>query len=263
MQMEARSRQTRVERQEDVDYADAVRKYVDARALEDRRREQERLRARANYRHALELQMEEASKRRMYRDVMSVHERKVNRVDLAAYENMDVSLHSKVVGTRDFAPAEKQLTPSQNETTPSPENELIRKINAPETAFRRDNRCVQKTPDCTSSSRLLAMAIKNMQDPRVDFMRHNTYNRIYGHVKESELSGHNKSFELRSPNLSLLNGREGKSWLALGGRAQISAPSKHYPSPLQTHDYAGDRLRPGKKQHVNYSSILGVNVPRP
>eukprot|EP00826_Nyctotherus_ovalis_P047593 TRINITY_DN5494_c0_g3_i3.p1 TRINITY_DN5494_c0_g3~~TRINITY_DN5494_c0_g3_i3.p1 ORF type:complete len:201 (+),score=37.64 TRINITY_DN5494_c0_g3_i3:285-887(+) len=162
MQMEAKSRQTRVERQEDISYADAVKKYVDIRAEEDKRREQEQHKAKMKYREILEQQIEEANKRHMYRDVMSIHEKKINKMDLTAYENMDTNLYSKVVGTRDIVPplnpAAKPPMPSQNETSSLPECELIRKINVPGITFKRDCRYAQKTPDCNSSSRLLAIA---------------------------------------------------------------------------------------------------------
>jgi len=202
------------------------------------------------YREILEQQIEETNRKHMYRDVMSVHEKKINGMDLTGYENMDANLYSKVVGTREPL---SNLNPikSIKDVHVMPNNDLIRKINAPELAMKRYK---QQVPDYTSSGRLLEMAIKNMKDPNVDYMRHNTYNRIYGHAKEPALV--NKSFEVRSSSFFPSSVLQEKP-LVLAGRAQMPTPSKENGLGRKSTDYG--RLGPGR----HYNNFMHVNVMNP
>eukprot|EP00826_Nyctotherus_ovalis_P049690 TRINITY_DN6022_c0_g1_i3.p2 TRINITY_DN6022_c0_g1~~TRINITY_DN6022_c0_g1_i3.p2 ORF type:complete len:288 (+),score=122.65 TRINITY_DN6022_c0_g1_i3:1022-1885(+) len=199
-QLERKQRQRDMLKNEDSVYADAVRRNMaEQDELEKKKREQETL-ARQQYREALEQQMEDTNRKRMYRDVMSEHERKVNSVDLNAYENMEADLlNAKIVGLKDY-------------------NTVASVPNVQVGSARVSGREKKASPQWTSSyvkdmrhynQRLLEPTLKNMQDPRIVFMRNDTNNLAYGYKKEAGLD---KYFFPRA----------GKgSPLQLGGKAQV------------------------------------------
>lgn len=102
---------------------------------------------------------------------MSDHERKVNQRDLAAYENMDLELLAK---------RDQQSVPIQM----SQERDLARKVNGLDAIppNNKSNPFLQprETNQYQMPPRLIKMATKNMEDPSVVYMRHNTFNKAYG-----------------------------------------------------------------------------------
>jgi hypothetical protein len=171
--LESKRRQRDTRRQEDYIFADAIKRNLDEQNdFEKKKREQDLL-AKQKYREELERQMEDTNKKRIYKDVMSEHERKINSVDLKAYENMEADLlNAKIIGIKDYA----NVSGNHYSARASPKEEQ-RKASPQYTSnyFRHYNQ------------RLLEPTLKNMQDPSVVFMRNNTSNLSYGYKKKAGL----------------------------------------------------------------------------
>ncbi len=233
---------------------------------------------RLRYRDALRQQIETASKKRLFRDMMSEHEKKVNGMDLAAYENMDTSLHAKVIGVRDSPAIQTKSTPnkisrkvlSPEEPKPAPREdaidyELARKINIAD-CYQRRNQAPprQYAAPQPSPSKLLESAIRNMNDPTAEYMRNDTYNRAYGYKpvtqQQPRKAAVNQSFDCGERpqeekrglalNRSVIMDRNP---LAAAGQAQIVVGAV-------TADKAKDERGPraagtAKRQAANYNII--------
>ncbi len=148
---------------------------------------------------------------------MSDHERRVNNREIEAYENMDMSVHAKVVGVK--APDEIEIkssgkkayrsrdgsieanpeehrqfgfnnvgannsenpyAPTAGPPQPNYDLEVARKLNAAE-ILPKHRAQLQNVSPSKVSSRLAEIAAKNMDDPNLLIMRSNTHNTSYGY----------------------------------------------------------------------------------
>jgi len=215
-------------RKEDQDYALNVKKKVQEQEEIERKKLEEQKAQQLKYKEMLRKQIEETNKKRLYKDVMSVYEKKINGLDLEAYENMDTQLHAKIVGVKDatsvgLTPIKKTppklINENNNDYQPNPDNkpmvnpiqyrdspkpdapdyELARKINMVDAVYVRNSKGNRGPSIITKSpSKLLEQAIQNMRDPRVEFMRNNTHNRAYGYKPDNDRKqgAMNQSFDI-------------------------------------------------------------------
>ncbi len=247
----------------------------------------EALRAeRVRYREALRKQIEQTNKKRLFRDVMSEYEKKVNGLDLSAYENMDTSLHAKVIGVRDSSepmhnspsrtsvksdvhPADgPPVAKTEKEEKEGYDYELVRKINIADVYPQKGNRAGRPSSILRASpSKLLEVAIQNMKDPTAGYMRHDTYNRAYGYKPTAFVPGKeqppqiNKSFDLslaakpqefnRDCRGELNRSAIVENPLAVAGRAQLAPAVGERRAKA-----AGAMRRPAAK----YNIITGVEA---
>eukprot|EP00831_Metopus_contortus_P011633 TRINITY_DN14634_c0_g1_i2.p1 TRINITY_DN14634_c0_g1~~TRINITY_DN14634_c0_g1_i2.p1 ORF type:complete len:593 (-),score=113.44 TRINITY_DN14634_c0_g1_i2:147-1925(-) len=243
-------------KKQDRDYAQIVRQQaIEQENLEKRRREAERL-ERLRYKESLQQQIEASKKKRLFKDVMSEHERQVNQMDLSAYENMKADMHARVVGVKDssevrFSPSKVQskmspekkgnYTASQHSFVGSPgfDPEITKKINAYGVGQPRNskNNVLSTIASVNPSGRILEDAIKNMNDPSVAYMRHNSVNRAYGYSpgrdqKVFHREHANPSFNVGPVETSLTLDASQDSPLRVGGKSQLS--SIHYTCLLYT-----------------------------
>ena len=198
-QLEHKHKLLHLRKVEDLNYADKVRKdviekeKVEKKNLEIVKNEQRK------YKDMLKKQIEDNTQKKRCQDLMSEHEKKINGMDLAAYENMEIDLHSKVIGVKDTAqlqPKSPSPTAAEGEHSDSPNLDLLRKINMPNVVYAK----ARNSPvhSYCQPIKLLETAIRNIKDPRVDFMRHNTHNQSYGYNGRATVQGkltiNNKSF---------------------------------------------------------------------
>ena len=169
----------------------------------DQAQVKERLAEKIKYRDILEKQIEDNNKKRQFKDVMTEHERKINGLDISAYQNMDSQLYSKVVGAKDYqsigiSPQKHTIVKSDSVVkTDSPSlisYELARRINRIDDVMKNSRR-LQQSPNTGSPQKLLEMAIKNMNDPRMEYMKYSTNNKIYGYEEGYKQYAQNKSFD--------------------------------------------------------------------
>ncbi len=183
-------------------------------AARERLLEDEQRRRQKEYRDMLQAQIKNAQQRRLFEGVMSEHERRVNERDIEAYENMDTTVHSKVVGVKApeevdarFSPGKRtrkstqenlssvqgadskdskagSLYPSEQPYIASPleyQAELARKLNGGDILSHRRLRADSGATPGRTPSRLAEIAAKNMDSPNLRIMRSNTRNSSYGY----------------------------------------------------------------------------------
>lgn len=103
--MRERDRRLGMQRAEEFTYGQKLQQSIENQ-LADERRSLERQRVeRLKYKEELEKQIEDTNKRKLYKDVMSEYERKLNGMDLLAYENLQAELHSGLSGPANSSPA--------------------------------------------------------------------------------------------------------------------------------------------------------------
>eukprot|EP00826_Nyctotherus_ovalis_P014129 TRINITY_DN13900_c0_g1_i5.p1 TRINITY_DN13900_c0_g1~~TRINITY_DN13900_c0_g1_i5.p1 ORF type:complete len:248 (+),score=57.14 TRINITY_DN13900_c0_g1_i5:23-745(+) len=233
----------------------------------------------ARYKETLERQMEDASRKRLFKDVMSEHERKVNGLELDAYQKMDLRLHTKLVGAKDIEQVSSAFpSPAKHcETAPKPADyyELVKKINMVDSVLKRNGRVFQSEPRQGTPSRIVRQALQNMMDPRVVYMRNNTHNRVYGYEGESSFHHSDTNQSLHIPNNVLGNEERVRTSrnnpLTNAGISQIAsaAPTNVLPQKSQQirpnppraagtlQDVFLRRQAPIKKRYTNYNIITG------
>ena len=283
--MQQKSKQLLLYKEEDRNYANIVKRDTEAHEALEKEREKKHRVEMQNYREVLRKQIEDANKKKLFKDVMSEHERKVNGLDLDAYEKMDLHLHSKLVGAKDItevgsnvpSPEIKKLneTPHKSDVKLSPNYELTKKINMVDNIIKNDDKYARNVPAFNSSQRIVKMAIENMLDPRMRYMRNNTHNKIYGYNGERyfQFADSNKSIAVQPSTLD--SNAYGGSALAAAGRSQIINPTTVNLSPEHTYEkfanyneqtktdrneIQGIYLRhkaPVKKRYTDYNIITG------
>lgn len=277
-QVEQRNARSCREKEEDVLYAAGVSRNVRAQEEVEREKVRKQREDMARYKETLERQMEDTRRKKLFKDVMSEHERRVNGLELDAYEKMDLRLHTKLVGAKDVdevcSAFPSPAKPCETASKPADNYELVKKINMVDSVLRRKERAFQSEPRQGTSSRIVRQALQNMLDPRVVYMRNNTHNRVYGYEGESfHRSDTNQSLHL----LNSVLGNEGQARtsrnnpLTNAGMSQIvsAAPmnvSPHksqqiHPNPPRAagtlQDVFSRRQAPIRKRYANYNIITG------
>jgi len=92
-----------MQRLENLNYGQKIQQSVEEQLAEKKRQQEQQQLDKFKYKKELEKQMEDTNKRKLYRDVMSEHERKINRMDLLAYENLRAELYSNIIGVRNLS----------------------------------------------------------------------------------------------------------------------------------------------------------------
>jgi len=215
-QIEEKSNKASKIKNEDINYALNMKQYTEQQEAQDKQKKAKYKTDIQQYREILKRQIEDNSKRKLFKDVMSDHERRVNSLDLDAYQKMDLHLHSKIVGAKDI----EEVNTNVINTRPikHEKHELARKIDMVDNAMKRQGNNLYSRG---TSSRIVKLALENMKDPRVEYMRNNTQNRIYGCIGDPYLII-NKSLVVSPTNLQ----KEGNKYNSLtnAGRAQLSNP---------------------------------------
>lgn len=293
-QIEQKHKRSFREKEEDMNYAMNVRKNVEAQEALERKKLEIHRQEMQKYKETLEKQIEDTNKKKLFKDVMSEHERKVNSLDLDAYEKMDLHLHSKLVGVKDISemssnfpsPGFKQPSDalSKIETSPSMDYNLIRKINMVDNVIRKDTkRFYNNEPQYDSSSRVVKLALQNMLDPRVKYMRNNTHNRAYGYKGENyfDFNGGGINRSLTMVNEKLSSEDQPKTYrnnpLTNAGIAQIAnnIPSNGFTQRTHENYLSGKampelgeqslqrvytrRQAPIRQRYANYNIITGAD----
>ena len=195
--MKRRQRDKR--RQEDHIFADGIKRNLEDQDNFERKKREQDLLAKQKYKEELERQIEDTNRKKIYKDIMSEHERKVNNVDLKAYENMETELlNAKIIGIKNYADV-----PANSHSARASPKEEERKVATQYTSdyFRHCNQ------------RLIEPTLKNMRDPCLVYMRNNTNNLAYGYKREPGLD---KYFFPKN---------DAGSPLQLAGKAQVIKPN--------------------------------------
>lgn len=258
-QIEERRSQVYRARDADANYALGVRRDVEEQEMLERKKREKYRVDRQKYREVLEKQIEDRNRRKLFRDVMSDHERKVNSLDLDAYQKMDLHLHAKIVGAKDIEEVSHNTGANSlpmKETSTSPSYELAKKVNMADSVMRRGN-AHSSSLAYGASSRIVKAALENMLYPRVRYMRNNTQNRIYGYDGEGyfSLSATNKSLVVSPTGLERGAGKCNS--LSNAGRSQLADPiAVNLPQKA-----AGkhEEQRETSRSYVNYNIITGAS----
>ena len=289
-QLNERLRKEELLRINDKNYADNVHKKIEIQeALEKQKREKQQLEMK-RYREALEKQIDDTNRRKLYKDVMSEHERKVNGLELDAYEKMDMRLHTKLVGAKDISelppsppkpPHTNPNPPTENiKGAPVADYELIKKFNMVDNVMRKEEPTYQPTPEYENPSRIVKLALRNMLDPRVSFMRNNTHNKIYGYKGEpfykyglnnSVITMPSENAEMDKKAADYYNGPVINP-LSNAGKSQVfdtvatnAMPKESYNrKPVNTICASSDNIygrypAPGRQRYANYNMMAGGN----
>ena len=261
------------DKEEDASYALSIRRNVERQEALERERKEKQRQDMQRYKEILEKQIDDTNKKKLFKDVMSEYERKVNGNDLASYENMDLHLHSKVVGTKDGNEAKSNVPspeikkPTEHlysrEAAPSADYNLARRINMVDNVMKKDNSYIQNPLTYNSSPRIVKMAMQNMLDPRVRYMRNNTQNRIYGYNGEDWFrhESTNKSMMLKPSTLASRDqpGMQKGNALTIAGRSQIMDQPKYNPHVQNmTEDYSNLQ---GMKE-MNHGNLQDIYARR-
>eukprot|EP00826_Nyctotherus_ovalis_P059429 TRINITY_DN8263_c0_g4_i10.p1 TRINITY_DN8263_c0_g4~~TRINITY_DN8263_c0_g4_i10.p1 ORF type:complete len:253 (+),score=42.50 TRINITY_DN8263_c0_g4_i10:62-820(+) len=247
-------------RDADANYALSVRRDVEEQEMLERKKQEKYRMDRQKYREVLERQIEDRNRRRLFRDVMSDHERKVNSLDLDAYQKMDLHLHAKIVGAKDIEEVSYNTATNSlpmKETSTSPSYELVKKVNMVDSVMRKGN-AHSNSLSYGASSRVVKAALENMLDPRVRYMRNNTQNRIYGYDGEGyfPLSATNKSLVVSPTGLEREMGKHNS--LSSAGRSQLADPIAVNLPQKTIKEYEKER-ETNRRSYVNYNIITGAN----
>lgn len=129
----------------------------------DKKKIEENKKKKEEYQQLLMQQIEESKKKKLFQGIMSEYEQKINNQDLEAYENMEAKLNSKIFGVK------------------IPENLSHKYRSVSQTMIEGRKSTLFDSPDKSRSSKLLDAAIKTMEDPSIQNLRHNTQNKAYGY----------------------------------------------------------------------------------
>ena len=218
-QLKWKQEQEALARRENRTYAANTMNSLNAENEHDNRRKREELMRKQRYKQDLEHQVEDTNKKKLYKDVMSEFERKVNSADLAAYENMQADLlNAKLLGVK-----ASSSIPSTN----LPNNEEKSKQESTET--KPDYSYLKNTAYEPYCARLLEPTVKNMLDPRVVLMRNDTNNLAYGY---KQTPGPDKYFYPLYSNAGLVDKSQSEviNPLRSSGIAQVSSPREVKPN---------------------------------
>eukprot|EP00826_Nyctotherus_ovalis_P038810 TRINITY_DN3662_c0_g3_i2.p1 TRINITY_DN3662_c0_g3~~TRINITY_DN3662_c0_g3_i2.p1 ORF type:complete len:250 (+),score=32.32 TRINITY_DN3662_c0_g3_i2:554-1303(+) len=216
-----------MQRAEEATYGQKLQQSIENQLADERRSLEKQRMERLKYKEELERQIEDTNKRRLYKDVMSEYERKINGMDLLAYENLQAELHSGELGLRNHSRAKghKSLTgrsppPNSLDQNKHQNNKMApfaaEETTLPQLAFKHK-----------VHPRFLTTALNNMLDPRVKYMRNNTHNRSYGYDLEPKLETPCENYF----STEAINGSAKENPLKRSGRNQM-VNSKHFKSPL-------------------------------
>jgi len=208
-QLDERIKKANALKIENMNYAEDVKQKVKTQeVLELERQEKHRL-AMKKYRDDLQRQIEDTNKRKLFKDIMSDHERRVNGHDLDAYEKMNLRLHAKVVGAKDVGEMQQSALYETGNVKNQPKStsprglnyELAKKFNMVDNVLRRKDRTTQQSANYESPSRIVKVALRNMVDPCISYMRNNTQNRVYGYKGEPYFRHGLNNSAIESPNV--------------------------------------------------------------
>ena len=86
-QMKERDKRLHQERVDDIEYGNKIKQTINKEIEYENKSSERRRIDQLKYKEELERQIEDANKRKMYKDVMTDYERKINKMDLMAYKN--------------------------------------------------------------------------------------------------------------------------------------------------------------------------------
>ena len=223
-QLDDRSKKIEEEKNDDIRYAQYIRKSLETMNDLEAQRKKKEQEERMNYKKVLEKQIEDNNKKRMYRNIMSEYEKKINNEDLEAYKQWDVHIHSKVIGTKDIAHVNSN--PGREISNPKlKDSEILRKYKSTAVSSRNYGGYITETNSNKDSPRLYELARQNMEDPRIKYMRNDTYNKAYGYRNQSYdnrvSDTNNRSFEVSSYRIF---NKDQINPLTAAGKSQIGDP---------------------------------------
>lgn len=247
---------------------------MEEEVLEKKKQEEQKTRM-IKYRDILQAQIENSSKKKLFKDVMSEFEKRVNAKELEAYVNKETKLHSKVVGIKE--PLNLNNSPEKNVTAEKKQDEqkgekedIIRKLNGPNT--QKFKMCSPEKLFSHSPPKILEAAKQNMNNPNLNYLRQSTCNRAYGYSPEKSHKSLNKSYdiylkEMKNENsiTSEKSSIDHDSSLAIAGKILIQGNEGQQKQVAE--DFKIKRnITPGqaagfaKKKGMNYNIINGKDL---
>ncbi len=210
--MESKRGCKQLARDQELKFAAQLKERVSHEEEAEQRRVQELRAKQQEYVRQLRNQMDEQTKTRRLQGLMSDFEKKVNMRDIEAYENQEPQLHSKIVGV---ASPEKSVPAETLVPGPRPAVTEVMPITGQRVEFSISPIICIAVEETPMDRRVIEMALENMRQPEVAYVRHSTQNTAYGYCPGRRSCSSMPRADMAQENLVARNP------LSVAGKSQI------------------------------------------